>query len=141
MKSGLRESIRAFSRLMLSVATIGIAGAGGCGPQRGALEGSVTYDGVPVTEGLVMLFPTDGHYRNSSSVKIVEGRYRIEGIVPGDRRVSLDNLVIRTATGDSTPVTPGRNALPETITVEAGRHTLDFPLGSGSGSTARPAQR
>jgi len=103
----------------------------GCGSQRGTLEGRVTYDGVPVSDGYVMLFPTDGNYRGSSSVRIVDGRYRIGNIVPGERRVSLDNLTMRSPPAAApTPVAAGPAAYPTTITVEPGRHTLDFSLGT-----------
>ena len=127
-KDNGRASKRHRGRRVLLALLWSVASAG-CGPARGVLEGSVTCDGVPVTEGYVMLFPTDGNYRNSSSVKIVDGRYRIEGIAPGERRVSLENLKIRPSPdAAASPVAIPPNAYPATITVEAGRCTLDFAL-------------
>lgn len=109
----------------------------GCAPQRGTLEGRVTYDEVPVGDGHVMLFPTDGNYRNASSVRIVDGRYRIEGIIPGERRVSLENLGIRSASSpELTRVAAGPDTYPATIVVAPGKITLDFSLGRGGDGPA-----
>lgn len=106
-----------------------LVGLTGCGKPLGTLEGKVTFEGEPVTGGYVMLFPTDGNYRNSSSVRIVDGRYCITGIVPGERRVNLDHLELSAAAdGEARRVPSVAGSFPEMITVAAGLHQFDLEL-------------
>lgn len=106
-----------------------VVGASGCGRPLGTLEGDVTFENEPVAAGIVMLFPTDGNYRNSSSVRIADGRYRITGIVPGKRRVSLQHLELHAAAdGKPRHVPDSDGSYPETIEVAAGRQSLNFEL-------------
>jgi len=101
----------------------------GCRPPMGTLEGVVEVDGEPVTGGFVMLFPTDGNYRQASSVKIVAGRYRITDIVPGEKRVSLDSLTTGGgAAGSQRAVSFDQRSVLQTIVTSAERRTLDFRL-------------
>jgi len=125
-------------RLSIVAVMLSIVLLAGCKPPSGALEGVVEFEGEPVKGGFVMLFPTNGNYRQASSVKIVDGRYRITGIVPGEKRLSLDSLSLdaEQAGVPGRPVPFDRASVPETITVAAGPQTRDFVLKRAGGKPA-----
>ncbi|NBT14066.1 MAG: hypothetical protein EBS56_10905 [Planctomycetia bacterium] len=108
---------------------IALAAAGGCGPGLGTVEGMITFEGVPVTEGFVMLYPTNGRYRESASVRVTGGRYRLERVALGEKTLALQDLAIQDASsGAVKPVPADALGAPATIVVEAGRQTLDLEL-------------
>lgn len=99
----------------------------GCAPPGGTIEGTVTFDGRPVTDGFVMMQPMDGNYRAAASVRIEGGRYRLDRVTPGEMRLTLENLSTEVA-GAPTPVPAAAVGAPETFTVLPGTHALDISL-------------
>jgi hypothetical protein len=101
----------------------------GCGPSRGTVEGIVRYEGRPVLDGFVMLHPTNGNYRDAASVKISEGRFRLEGVVLGEKTVALENLTYQDEkTGEPKAVPGDARGSPETIEIVAGPQTVDLEM-------------
>ena len=64
----------------------------GCGGNTASLSGNVTYEGQPVVQGHIDCLPTQG---GSASVgaKIVDGKYRVEGLTPGTRLVQISGVL------------------------------------------------
>ena len=69
-----------------------VIGCGGDSLNRAVVNGSVSYQGQPVTDGSVLFMPCDGTVGSSIAVKIIEGRYRADtngGIPTGSYRVKI----------------------------------------------------
>jgi len=65
------------------------------GPRRAAVSGSVTFDGIPITSGVINLIPTDGSASRKASAPIEGGVYRIpepKGPNPGKCKVEISWL-------------------------------------------------
>lgn len=82
MKSKLHDRF-VFSLLLLASTQLC-----GCADRREegryVLNGNVTYDGEPVADGTIELFPTGGPNGKPSGAKIVDGRYEMERLLgPG----------------------------------------------------------
>ena len=114
-----------------------IAAVTGCGPATATVSGTVTFNGEPVTQGAISLFPADGKGSPAGGV-ITNGRYSISGVSPGEKIVQLSAPVVagirKDDYGNETQVAQelmppawGR-ASKETITVTAGSVTKDFAI-------------
>jgi len=110
----------------------------GCGksdrPELGSVEGTVTLDGRPLPDALV-LFTPDGPGRTSQGVTDASGRYRVAylrdivGANLGRHVVRI--LTAREETG-AKEILPPRYHAKSTLsaTVAAGENTVDFALDS-----------
>jgi hypothetical protein len=80
-------------RLLLAFINVGLAlaGSSGCGSGRDntiPVSGNVTFDGVPVADGYIVLKPIDGATASDAG-KIVAGKYEFSA-APGAKRVEID---------------------------------------------------
>jgi hypothetical protein len=122
-----------------------LAALGGCGKESVLLEGTVSYDGKPVAEGSISLYPVNSQGPVCGG-EIRDGRYRVENLVPGMKRVQIaaaDQSPFATSSAElqemskSRPaIAPGGLDLPilraignnVQIEVTVGRQTHDFKL-------------
>jgi hypothetical protein len=81
---------------VMAVMLLSLAITTGCGgekrPQRFALDGTVTLDGKPLTDGNIRFLPAAGTDRAMVGAQIGEGRFVIpaeKGVVPGTYRVEI----------------------------------------------------
>lgn len=69
-----------------------LVGAAGCGgPTRRAITGSVSLDGQPIDEAVIMFVPLDARGRKTGA-PITEGRFEVPrdvGLIPGRYRVEI----------------------------------------------------
>jgi len=117
------------------------------GPQRAAVQGTVTLDGQPIAEGTITFYPTGDTRGPSAGGEIRDGAYSLaaaKGPVVGTCRVEIR---ARRKTGQTVMVggieteqleqyIPARYNTRSTLTarIEPGRHSIDFPLSSQEGS-------
>lgn len=134
----------------LFAVTILIAAVGGCGffggTQRGSVSGTVTFDGSPVTDGVISLQPTGDTEGPSAGGHVQAGRYAIaaaRGPFPGRYRVEITasrktgRVVKAEGFGDETideseQFIPAQYNAKSTLEVKikAGRNTANFALKS-----------
>lgn len=111
-----------------------------------AVCGSVSYDGSPVTDGLVVLFPIEGTKGPSTGAAIRDGQYRIEKhsgpYARGTYRVEITALgpersyspnasgaEMKTMRDQVLPETFNKNSqLRVTISADTGKNQHDFHL-------------
>lgn len=60
----------------------------GCSDNLATVEGNVTFNGEPVSRGMINLEPVDGQ-GPSAGGNIEEGRFRIKSVHPGDKFVRI----------------------------------------------------
>lgn len=63
----------------------------GCGPHAVSVSGTVTLDGEPLNEAVIMFVPLEAE-RQKTGADIKEGRYQIaasDGLMPGNYRVEV----------------------------------------------------
>lgn len=126
--------MRSQSRTAILVAAVALAA--GCGrrdvPPLGLVTGTVTLDGAPLADTLV-LFTPEGPGRTSQAITDATGRYRLAYL----RDIAGANVgrhVVRITT--ATEENGGRERLPAryhrrselAADVAAGDNTIDFPL-------------
>ena len=63
----------------------------GCGGDSASISGTVTYAGKPVTRGVISVAPANGKGKGEGA-KIVNGKYAIQQIAPGQKRVTVVGL-------------------------------------------------
>ncbi len=135
------------------VAAVVLMAAVGCGeapPPTGGLTGTVTYEGKPVTSGMILFSPADGNYRGSKTVKIVDGKYDATGVLVGASRVTIEgttgpapepdadgNLKEDKSKAKGESISSNPEGLPEQIEVVPGAQTLDFKLTKPSGKKGK----
>lgn len=64
-----------------------LAALAGCGEPTG-IEGMVTYNGKPVTRGIISVTPADGRGKGEGG-QIVDGAYRIAPVTTGRKKFSV----------------------------------------------------
>ncbi len=72
---------------LLLLVSLLVAGCGPSGPEKYAVEGSVTYQGKPLPFGTVMFVPEDGPPSKPALIDS-DGHYRLEALV-GQHRVQV----------------------------------------------------
>ncbi|MDB5338811.1 MAG: hypothetical protein JWN70_4430 [Planctomycetaceae bacterium] len=105
-----------FNCCIVILVLVAIAGCGGTtsGPEREAVSGTVTREGIPVDNGTILFKPTGGGPAASTSVK--DGKYAFDkqnGPVAGRQQVEIVQFPLR---AEVPPGTPKKDApvLPET---------------------------
>jgi hypothetical protein len=99
------------STIVLLLLTALAAGCGGGGDSRRAVQGTVTLDGRPLSEGTIVFLPASGADGATSGGPIRDGRFALpaaRGLVPGDYRVQIRayDLAARPANAPSDPLAP-----------------------------------
>lgn len=82
-----------------------VSGCGGGDPNRGAVRGTITIDGKPVTQGTVDFMPIDRSLGSTAGTTIEDGKYdlaRIKGATVGKNRVVVAGS-LKFAEPDSNP--------------------------------------
>jgi hypothetical protein len=75
--------------MLLAVVLLGVSG---CGGNRAAVEGTVTFDKEPVDGGMILFFPEKEAKTHKGRADIVNGSYRIssgDAPPPGKYRVEI----------------------------------------------------
>ncbi len=103
----------------------------GCGmnSNRESVEGTVTLDGKPLSEGLIQFIPQQGTGGPSAGAGIAEGRFSIardKSIFPGKFRVEI-TAARKTGRKIESPIAPGRFA-DETVQYLPARYNLQSEL-------------
>ncbi len=137
-----RSVVRRSAAAALGLATV-LGGVGCGGPARRAVSGSVSLDGKPLDEAVIMFVPLDVPVgKTGAAVKL--GRYEVPrdvGLLPGRYRVEVadDPPIDHAAIGRSPQPAPTRRNLPlqystaSPLTIEVvpkGPANFDFPLTS-----------
>lgn len=65
----------------------------GCGNGLAVVEGGVTFDGAPVTRGMISLESPDGKGTSSGS-NVENGKYRIADVQPGPKVVRISAVKV-----------------------------------------------
>ena len=87
-----RSDRHAAVRCLFLLALLTVAGCRDTGPQRVAVQGSVQFDGRPVSDGSIRFIPLEGTPGPESAAPIVDGKYEldVEGGPPaGKLRVEI----------------------------------------------------
>jgi hypothetical protein len=127
--------IRRFALSCLAAAAVALAG--GCSPGVGAyeVEGSVTLDGAPLTEGDIVFQPEDPKIGPEGG-KIKDGRYKMKAKA-GANKVEI--RAVRAVPGKTTPSAAGPGAPPdpvlESIVPEKYNNTTELKADVGAGKT------
>jgi len=120
----------------------------GCGAGEPAVSGSVTVDGHPLQNGYITFFPTEGT-KNTAGAKVVDGRYRIEQIPAGPRRVMISGMPEASASssGGNSPTlkfSPSANRVSsqatgnqQVVQIQPGTQRLDFVLANPKAAPTR----
>ena len=64
------------------------------GIPRAAVEGSVTWEGVPLKQGIIRFVPLSGGQGGKTSINIVDGRFAADaahGPATGDHRIEIES--------------------------------------------------
>jgi hypothetical protein len=120
----------------------------GCGGGETSITGTVTVDGHPLQDGYITFFPTQGG-KNTCGAQVIDGKYQIEQIPPGPRRVVISGTPEATAaTSAAGPPTlrflPSANYVApravgnqKVVEIESGTRTLNFDLVNPKTSATR----
>lgn len=130
-------TMRLISTMSCLVASAAITAATGCGPATSTVSGTVTFNGEAVAKGAISLFPADGKGVPAGGL-IVDGRYTILDVAPGEKIVQLSAPAAAGTRKDDygndtqvaaelMPASWGR-ASQNRITVTAGSVTHDFTI-------------
>jgi hypothetical protein len=131
---------------LMLLCAVGLVGCGGSGgdPNRNSVQGTVTFDGVPVDGGVIMFLPADAESVKAGG-EIIAGKYNLEaakGPNPGEHRVQI---LWDKKTGRQIPSNDPPNTIDETkqvippqynadsklrADIKPGRNTHDFALTS-----------
>lgn len=104
-----------------------LSGCGQAGPKRYEVTGKVTYQGLPVEDGIISFEPLDGQ-GSKDGAQIQNGQYQIprdKGLFPGRYRVSIIIGDGTTGAGDASPdaprrpVTPGKERAPRAFNLDS----------------------
>jgi len=124
-----------------------VSGCGDSRPKSASLHGEVRFQGKPVAEGAIRLFPTKGTSGHGAGSRIVEGRYEIaeaKGLVEGtylasitaSRRTGRQSPRLERQPNDAPFTFEIEQYLPRkyndeselTVTLTSGRNKYDFQL-------------
>jgi hypothetical protein len=109
---------------------------------RTALTGTVTYEGKPIANGYITFTPVDGKGQ-AASARIVNGKYELARLSIGDNVVLItavadmqfskarpdpNQLEGATSSAQSDLVSPDAIGNNTTVTIEKGKHVLNFDL-------------
>jgi hypothetical protein len=139
--------LRPAALVLLTTLAIGGCGADGSAPvdpyQRVAASGTVTLDGVPLSEGMIQFEPAASTKGPAASGEIHQGKFAIEksqGPVAGKYKVRISGrppakIDVQEQPGGTPKVTPdpvpskyNTKSTLETDVPADGSSTLDFPL-------------
>ncbi|WP_435006619.1 hypothetical protein P12x_004136 [Tundrisphaera lichenicola] len=128
----------------LALAAIGPLGCGSSGPELASVSGQVTYQGKPVTLGMVTFLPLNPDGRTATGQIDSSGNYTLQtqnpgdGALLGDYRVTIfaqDNPVLDYIPKKKVPpkrLVPEKYEKPDTSglkeTVNSGSNTINFDL-------------
>jgi hypothetical protein len=111
------------ARLALLISTLVLPGCGGGGGDAVeglvAVSGLVTYQGAPLTSGVVTFVPTSPDGEPASGNIGEDGRYvavisaTAEGMQPGDYKIRIESWASAPSMGEGGAVDPGTSAIPE----------------------------
>ncbi len=74
--------------ILLSLLWVVCALLAGCGDKMARVEGTVTFNGEPVSRGQISLEPTDGK-GSIYGANLEDGKFVIEGVLPGEKIVRI----------------------------------------------------
>lgn len=127
--------------LLLAVLLISLVGcSGGSGIALGTVTGTLTKDGVPVSDATITFYPETG--RPSSATSDIDGHYSLRFTASEDGAIVGKHKVHISYGGPGMPSAPGeptrgraKRSLPfeeltwpEQVTVENSSNTFDFDL-------------
>ena len=72
----------------------------GCGDGLAHVEGTVTFNGEPVSRGMINLEPVDGKGQVTGTA-VEAGKYRIDGVLPGEKIVRISAVYVVRIAKDS----------------------------------------
>lgn len=101
---------------------------GGCREPTAAVEGSVTFDGQPLRKGAIQFLPADGNYRKAASVAVIDGRYGIPALMPGEKRVSVQGVKNESRGPEPQPLPENLEGNRATVVLRPGHNTFDVSL-------------
>lgn len=116
--------------------------AAGCGSGNTSVQGTVTFNGVPVDNGYITFFPTDVA-SSAAAAPIRDGKYHVASLTPGPRVVEIVankkiDFAASSAEMDQQRKKPKTNDSPSGAAVSAAlipadavgnRQTIDIPAG------------
>lgn len=82
--------IRSKTKTIAALGALALCCSAGCGDSA-SISGTVTYAGKPVTRGVISIAPANGKGKGEGA-KILNGKYAIEQIAPGQKRVTVVGL-------------------------------------------------
>ncbi len=77
-----------FRMMVLSLLFVVCAALSGCGEKLARVEGTVTFNGEPVSRGMINLEPTDGK-GSVYGASVEDGKFVIEDVLPGEKIVRI----------------------------------------------------
>lgn len=77
-----------FRMMVLSLLFVFCAALSGCGEKLARVEGTVTFNGEPVSRGMINLEPTDGK-GSVYGASVEDGKFVIEDVLPGEKIVRI----------------------------------------------------
>ncbi len=123
-----RGVVRRSAAAALGIATV-IAANGCGGPARRAIAGSVTLDGRPLDEAVIMFVPL-AVPGSKTGAAVTAGRYEVPsevGVLPGRYRVEIaDNPPIDSWHGPGRSSVPARRTLPVAYSSTASPLAIDI---------------
>jgi len=108
---------------------------GGCSERKASVEGTVTFEGQPLRVGAIQFLPTDGTYRQAASVAVVDGRYGIPRLVPGEKVVSVQGVKNDSHGPEPQPLPENLEGNRAIVVLRPGRNTFDITLGEKKGDS------
>lgn len=83
--------MQSYHRVFSLLTVLCLIGCGGPGPQRAAINGTVTYDGESVGQGTITFVPTGDTKGTSAGGEIKDGKYSI----PSDKGTTLGKYKVQ----------------------------------------------
>ncbi|MEI6240413.1 MAG: hypothetical protein WCR51_08480 [Planctomycetia bacterium] len=100
----------------------------GCREPKASVEGTVTFEGQPLRKGAIQFLPTDGNYRKAASVAVIDGRYGIPALMPGEKRVSVQGVKNESYGPEPQPLPENLEGNRATVVLRPGHNTFDVSL-------------
>lgn len=118
---------------LIGLLLIAALSLGGCREPTAAVKGKATFDGRPLNNGAIQFLPTDGNYRRAASVAVVDGRYDIPVLVPGEKVVSVQGVKNESNGPEPQPLPENLEGNRATVVLRPGRNTFDITLETARG--------